>query len=534
MTRFAQPPRLGLTATAAFSATLIAVSILSAPTALAANTPQPSAPTYSAGRYIVTLQDAAAANYLGDTKGLDPVRAEGETLDVTTPEVTTYTKALTKKQAAVSDAVGADIITQYSLVANAFVAQLTADQARQLASRDDVLSVTADGFSTMEAAPTSATDYLNISTPGGLWETGAQGEGTVVAVLDSGIAPDNPLFSGAPLTTTKTTDAPYLDGDAVVFNKSDGTTFRGACQTGTQFKPADCNDKLIGARYFNEGFGDENTLDKTIEYLSPRDGQGHGTHVAGIAVGNANTPARGITISGVAPKAKLAVYKVCWTGLEQTGCRDTDIISGIEAAVQDNVDVINASLSNSGSSADLVNEAFRAATTAGIFVATSAGNSGDAPSTLEHLAPWITSVAATITPGYEATLKVTSPTGTDIDVAGESFAIAQGRTASGNLVRATDVAAENKDAQYCELGTVDKTAARGKIVLCQYKYGTGDDQVTELLAAGAAGIILVSKNNDDLNIAPDQYPVLLVASKQQPRAPPTPLSPRASPKASHH
>lgn len=45
-----------------------------------------------------------------------------------------------------------------------------------------------------------------------------------------------------------------------------------------------------------------------------RDPDGHGTHVAGTAVGNYGVPTpyshAGSVISGMAPRARLAVYKV--------------------------------------------------------------------------------------------------------------------------------------------------------------------------------------------------------------------------------
>jgi hypothetical protein len=91
----------------------------------------------------------------------------------------------------------------------------------------------------------------------------------------------------------------------------------GACQAGERFPASTCDDKLIGARYFVDGFGRENVPEDA--YLSPRDEAGHGTHVAAIAVGDAGidplvdgNPLGVDRITGVAPAAHLAVYKVCW------------------------------------------------------------------------------------------------------------------------------------------------------------------------------------------------------------------------------
>ncbi|MCI87856.1 subtilisin-like protease-like, partial [Trifolium medium] len=42
----------------------------------------------------------------------------------------------------------------------------------------------------------------------------------------------------------------------------------------------------------------------------------------------------------MAPKARLAVYKVCWNG----GCFDSDILAAFDAAVADGVDVVSLSV----------------------------------------------------------------------------------------------------------------------------------------------------------------------------------------------
>ena len=78
-------------------------------------------------------------------------------------------------------------------------------------------------------------------------------------------------------------------------------------------------------------------------------------------------------VSGVAPRAHIAAYKVCWIG----GCASSDSMAAIDQAVADGVDVINFSIGGSGtnfSSADSI--AFLFAGAAGVHVATSNGNAG--------------------------------------------------------------------------------------------------------------------------------------------------------------
>ena len=191
----------------------------------------------------------------------------------------------------------------------------------------------------------------------------------MVGVVDTGIWPDNPSFSGLPQRTPGT--APHLPG------------FHGACDAAEEWAPEDCNDKVVSARWFVNGFGEENVAG--AEYLSPRDGTGHGSHVASTAAGDHGVRVevdgqRFGTTSGMAPAARLAVYKACWTAPDppQDGCTTADTVAAVDQAVADGVDVLNYSVSGSDRLDDSVERAFLGAATAGVFVATSAGNGGRA------------------------------------------------------------------------------------------------------------------------------------------------------------
>lgn len=99
------------------------------------------------------------------------------------------------------------------------------------------------------------------------------------------------------------------------------------------------------------------------------DDNGHGTHVAGI-VGASNNS---IGVVGVAPGANLYAVKA----LRQDGSGFlSDVIEGIEWAVNNNMNVINMSL---GTSSDIqaMHDAVDAANAAGVVVVAAAGNSGD-------------------------------------------------------------------------------------------------------------------------------------------------------------
>ncbi len=143
------------------------------------------------------------------------------------------------------------------------------------------------------------------------------------------------------------------------------------------------------------------------EFQSGRDADGHGSHTASTAGGNNGVPAyidgeyQG-DISGVAPRARLATYKVCWTGNPDTGtndgCASSDSAAAIDQAVADGVDVINFSIGGSSNYFAAPDDvAFLFAADAGVFVATSNGNSGPGAGTVGTPSgvPWITAVGAT-------------------------------------------------------------------------------------------------------------------------------------------
>ncbi|CAI5942553.1 unnamed protein product [Closterium sp. NIES-65] len=83
-------------------------------------------------------------------------------------------------------------------------------------------------------------------------------------------------------------------------------------------------------------------------------------------------------MSGMAPAARLAVYKVYWSRNNGSGvCNGADIAAAINQAVADRVDVISISLPGVDPSQDYFSDLLYLRTiTAGVFVALAAGNGG--------------------------------------------------------------------------------------------------------------------------------------------------------------
>jgi subtilisin family serine protease len=414
----------------------------------------------------------------------------------------------------------APVLHRYANAFSGFAARLTAQEAAGLAGTAGVLAVTPDTVShpladrrlmpsTDDAPGHDTADFLGL--PAGVWERlggpAKAGEGVKIGVIDTGIYPEHPSFADTPVGP----DGRHYDGPA--FTAPSG--WKGVCQAGASFPVTACNNKLIGARYFVEGFGAGNLKDG--EFLSPRDANGHGSHVAATAAGNYGVEPRiggydlGITrVSGIAPRAWIAAYKVCWTGKGGTGeavdgCMTSDTVAAIDAAVADGVDVINYSVGSSNPSVfGPVERAFLGAVAAGVFVANAAGNEGPGPGTIGSPAgvPWVTSVAATtLGRAFESTVTAAPGLVGAVPVAGKGASLTGALTGTV-LVDAATAAAGGvpaDQAALCLPGSLDRVAVFRKAVLCQRGQNGRVEKSKVVLDAGGAGMVLANtKPEEDL------------------------------------
>jgi len=217
--------------------------------------------------------------------------------------------------------------------------------------------------------PTLLNETTHLIRAGEVWAKGYRGKGMVIAIIDTGIDKNHPDLDDLD-------DDPLTDDPKVLAEVA--------------FLPSGSND--------------------TSDVL------GHGTFVASIAAGTGASGGRGFkatftstkvlnttiipyTQRGVAPEAYLYNIKV----FNESGLAyESDIIAGIEWAVEHGADVINLSLGgtpNTPSSEDPLVQAIEAAVRSNVVVTVAAGNSG--PGLYSILTPAIAPSAISVGAVYE-------------------------------------------------------------------------------------------------------------------------------------
>ncbi|KAL0394922.1 UNVERIFIED_CONTAM: Subtilisin-like protease SBT3.5 [Sesamum latifolium] len=314
--------------------------------------------------------------------------------------------------------------------------------------------------------------------------------------------------------------------------------WKGFCQSGDQFSAAKhCNKKLIGARWFVDGLlaeiGRSFNLTRLGEILSARDAEGHGTHVSSTAAGAyvANVSYDGVglgTARGGAPRARLAIYKVCWK-LSVGQCASADILKAFDEAIKDGVHVLT--LSIAAASLPLYSEvdgrdaiaigSFHAVAR-GITVVCGAGNDGPSPQTVKNTAPWIITVAAsTMDRAYPTQIIL----GNNKTFQGQSIYTGKEEGFTGLFYPADG--GPDATAGLCEDLTLSRNLVAGKVVLC---FTTVSSRIVTLMAAesvrAAGGVgVIVSKPPTISQLNAAASPVQKLITRSAPRSCSTSVQP---------
>ncbi|MBL0159552.1 MAG: S8 family serine peptidase [Bryobacterales bacterium] len=332
---------------------LVVLTLLGAPSIFAGTIP---------GRYIVELttepvaahgggpgirarlQGASAASHRGRIR-MEHARMRGE---------------VEQRSASVLDTV--------DTVANALFIEATAAQAAEVAALPGVKRVVP--MRTVHMLLDRAVIQHKVLEAWNQIGEDRAGAGIRIAIIDSGITAGHEAFLNSGLTAPdgyprggSTSDLSYTSG------------------------------KIIVARSY------VSLLPYRDPDYSVRDHVGHGTALAMIAAGGrAAGPLA--TITGIAPKAHLGVYKVFGTPGWNDYTSDAAIIKAIDDAVSDGMDIINLSLGSDLAprlADDVEVEAVERAVQAGVIVVAAAGNNGPSLNTISSpaTAPSVIAVGAT-------------------------------------------------------------------------------------------------------------------------------------------
>ncbi|MEP6503572.1 MAG: S8 family serine peptidase [Betaproteobacteria bacterium] len=467
--------------------------------------------------YIVQLKDEPAASYQGTTAGYAATQAAaGTSFKSRTPAALAYGSYLRSKQLSVLSTVSTGpAISQFDTVFNGFSAVLTPAQAAQLSLNASVASVSEDQL--MTPATISTPTFLGLTAAGGVWSqtdangASVKGENMILGDVDLGIWPESPSY----FDRVDGDGKPVVIGGTLAFGPPPAT-WHGGCVAGDAFNPvAACNNKLIGAKYYSANLLAGRTIHWT-SFNSPRDDLGgatghggHGDHTASTAAGNDKVSAivSGVTMglaSGMAPRARIASYKVCFTFVNaaatdgtgsQNSCSQADSVQAIDEAVRDGVNAINFSISGATSTTnDIVEQAFYRATLAGVFVAAAAGNSGPT-NTVNHPGPWLATVAAAT---HDRLMAGDVTLGNGAKYTGASLNV--NPLGSSPLIRAEDAALGAGSANLCFSDataaagagqvTLDPAKVAGKVVVCTRGTNARVDKSLAVLNAGGVGMVL--------------------------------------------
>ena len=441
---------------------------------------------------MVKLDVDPVASYRGGVNNLKATSPSvtGQALSANGAATSAYTGYLTTKadlaRSAVKAAVPGIVLGQTYLVAyGGFEARLPANQAKQLLKVPGVVAVQMDsvehplvGYSPHFIGADQVWPSLGGST--------FAGKGTILADIDTGVWPENPMLADKGLPSQP--GGPYT------------------CDFGTSGQSGDaaftCNHKVLGAYAFLQtnlsatGPGLPGEFCPDVSHCSARDADGHGTHTTTTAAGDLVSSAvmlgvdRG-PVSGVAPGASVIEYRVCDTD----GCFESDSVAAVQQAIMDGVDAINFSISGGANAySDPVELAFLDAYAAGISPNAAAGNAGPGAATADHGGPWTTTVGASTWDGSigASTLHLTATGGATLNIPGV--------TITAGIASPTPVVLASAAPYSNQLCTAPASSGEftGKIVVCQRGTNARVEKGYNVSLGGAAGFVLYNTAVSDL------------------------------------
>ncbi|WP_179394287.1 S8 family serine peptidase [Lacticaseibacillus absianus] len=292
-------------------------------------------------RLIVTLKADAAIDTLGASDGsadnVAAVEAASQAVIADQASIQAQVEALTGNQVA----------QEYGYVINGFSIDGTVAQAKAIEQIKGVQSVSVS--SVVEKQDTGSSTIGQVTQAQETY--GLKGEGTVVAIIDSGIDPSHK-------------DLTLTDPAQAKISQSQAETAIAKLGHGKWY-----SDKVPYAYNYVDGTSEVVWDNGTSEM--------HGMHVAGIVAANGHDDGSGDDyVQGVAPEAQLLDMKV-FSNSDSINYDDM-IIEALEDSVTLGADVVNMSMGTLAANQDNSPEqaAVNAVAAAGVVPVLSAGNSG--------------------------------------------------------------------------------------------------------------------------------------------------------------
>ncbi|XP_057827195.1 CO(2)-response secreted protease [Cryptomeria japonica] len=342
------------------------------------------------------------------------------------------------------------LVNSYTYAFTGFSAKLSSQQASALADKPGVVSVFPDPI--LELHTTQSWDFLQmqLGTSFDYPNVSSSDQDAIIGLLDTGVWPESASFNDVGIAATP-------------------RRWKGACMQGKDFTVSNCNRKLIGA-WYNKATSKSKTV--FTKSMTARDSNGHGTHTASTAGGNAiaNANYYGLakgTARGGSTSSRIAIYRVC----TEEGCLGSNILAAFDNAVNDGVDILSLSLGSSSTFIPYTEDpiaigAFHA-TQKGILVVCSAGNNGPDRQSVVNTAPWIFTVAAT-TINRQFGSNVILGNGKTIQGMGINFSnLSQSKMyplVDGGSVGTSSSSTD--DSRNCNPDSLSASKLKGKVVLC--------------------------------------------------------------------
>uniref|UniRef100_A0A0E0CS82 Subtilisin-like protease n=1 Tax=Oryza meridionalis TaxID=40149 RepID=A0A0E0CS82_9ORYZ len=366
------------------------------------------------------------------------------------------------------------LLYSYAHAATGFAARLTARQAAHLEAHPCVAAVVRD--EAYELHTTLSSSFLRLSPSSGLQAESNSATDAVIAVLDTGIYPDHASFASDP--SLSPTPPPTFRGECVLTPEFDASVY--------------CNNKLVGAKMFYEGYerASGKPINETEDSKSPLDTTGHGTHSAAIAAGSPVSDANLFGLANGVAKGTAPGARIACAG-KWGASAPTSSPAWTRRAIADGVDVISLSLAvnrkRTFAQDPTAISGFNAVRKGIVVVVASAGSGGPKESTVTNTAPWLLTVGASSMNHQFQTIVV----------------LGDGHTFSGTSLYPGDTDGSMKSLVFggfagsaaCEIGKLDATKVAGKIVLCEVGQVLDAEKGVAVAQAGGFGVIVSSRSS---------------------------------------